>query len=423
MDQALALTALIFIVTYGLIATDRIDKTIAALLGGTAVVVVGIIDQEEAFGAIDLNVIFLLAGMMTLAAILRRTGFFQWLAIRSAKLAGGQPYRLLIVMSIVAAVLSAFLDNVTTVVLLAPVTLYLARVLRVSPVPFLVSQILASNIGGTATLIGDPPNILIGSAAGLGFLEFLVNMGPIALAILIVFILATRVLFARDMEVHDDVREAVLALDEREVLTDARLLRISLIVIGATIVGFLVATPLGLEAGTIALLGAAVLLLLSGLDVESVLREVEWPTLFFFVGLFMLVEAVVHVGIIDSLADALLDLTGGDPTVTTIGLLWLSGVASAIIDNIPYTATMIPVVQRMGAAGLPLEPLWWSLALGACLGGNATIVGASANVVVANMAGRAGHPIGFRAFLRYGLVVAVVSLVMSSVYLYGRYLV
>jgi len=422
-DQALALTALIFIVTYGLIATDRIDKTIAALLGGTAVVVVGIIDQEEAFGAIDLNVIFLLAGMMTLAAILRRTGFFQWLAIRSAKLAGGQPYRLLIVMSIVAAVLSAFLDNVTTVVLLAPVTLYLARVLRVSPVPFLVSQILASNIGGTATLIGDPPNILIGSAAGLGFLEFLVNMGPIALAILIVFILATRVLFARDMEVHDDVREAVLALDEREVLTDARLLRISLIVIGATIVGFLVATPLGLEAGTIALLGAAVLLLLSGLDVESVLREVEWPTLFFFVGLFMLVEAVVHVGIIDSLADALLDLTGGDPTVTTIGLLWLSGVASAIIDNIPYTATMIPVVQRMGAAGLPLEPLWWSLALGACLGGNATIVGASANVVVANMAGRAGHPIGFRAFLRYGLVVAVVSLVMSSVYLYGRYLI
>ena len=423
MDQALALTAVIFVVTYGLIATERIDKTIAALLGGTAVVVVGIVDQEEAFGAIDLNVIFLLAGMMTLAAILRRTGFFQWLAIRSAKIAGGDPYRLLIVMSILVAILSAFLDNVTTVVLLAPVTLYIARVLRVSPVPFLISQILASNIGGTATLIGDPPNILIGSAAGLGFLEFMLNMGPIALAILVVFILATRVLFARDMEVHDDVREAVLALDESEVLTDAHLLRISLAVIGATIIGFLVAAPLGLEAGTIALLGAAVLLLLSRLDVESVLREVEWPTLFFFVGLFMLVEAVVHVGIIDELAAVLLDLTGGDPTVTTIGLLWLSGVASGIIDNIPYTATMIPVVKQMGAAGLPLEPLWWSLALGACLGGNATIVGASANVVVANMSGRAGHPIAFAAFLRYGLVVAIASLVMSSVYLYGRYLV
>ena len=421
-DQAVALTAIIFIVTYAVIATERIDKTIAALLGGTAVVVVGIVDQEEAFGAIDLNVIFLLAGMMTMATILRRTGFFQWLAIRSAKVAGAEPYRLLIVLCVVCAGLSAVLDNVTTVVLLAPVTLYLARVLRVSPVPFLISQILASNIGGAATLIGDPPNILIGSAAGLGFLEFLLNMGPIAFAILVVFIISTRFLFGRDMSVHDDVKEAILALDEREVLTDVRLLRISLIVISATIVGFLFATPLGLEAGTIALLGAAVLLLLSGLEVEPVLSEVEWPTLFFFVGLFMLVEAVVHVGIIDALATALLDLTGGDPTVTTIGLLWLSGIASAIIDNIPYTATMIPVVQQMGAAGIPIEPLWWSLALGACLGGNATIVGASANVVVANMAGRAGHPIGFIAFARYGVLVAVVSLVMSSVYLYGRYL-
>ncbi len=423
MDPAVALTALIFVATYALIATERIDKTVAALLGGTAVVVVGIIDQQEAFGAIDLNVIFLLAGMMVMASILRRTGFFQWLAIRSVKIAGGEPFRLLIVLSVVCAGLSAFLDNVTTVVLIAPVTLYIATVLRVSPVPFLISEILASNIGGAATLIGDPPNILIGSAAELGFLDFLANMAPIVLVILVVFLLMTRFLFGRDLEVHADVRDAVLALDEREVLTDTPLLRLSLAVIGGTIVGFLLATPLGLEAGTIALLGAAVLLLLSRLEVEPILREVEWPTLFFFVGLFMLVEAVVRVGIIDSIATALLDLTGGDATVTTIGLLWLSGIASAIIDNIPYTATMIPVVQQMGVAGLPLEPLWWSLALGACLGGNATIVGASANVVVANMAGRAGHGISFFHFLRYGLLVAAVSLVMSSIYLYGRYLV
>jgi Na+/H+ antiporter NhaD/arsenite permease-like protein len=237
-----------------------------------------------------------------------------------------------------------------------------------------------------------------------------------------VFLVMTRFMFGRDLEIHADVRDAVLALDEREVLTDIKLLRISLGVIAATLGGFLVATPLGLEPGSIALLAAAVLLLLSRLEVEEVLRELEWPTLFFFVGLFMLVEAVVHVGIIDALASALFDLTGGDPTVTSLGLIWLSGIASGVVDNIPYTATMIPLVQQLAAAGLPIEPLWWSLALGACLGGNATIVGASANVVVANMAARAGHPITFRAFLKYGLVVSVVSLVISSGYVYLRYL-
>ena len=422
MDFEVIVATVIFVATYGLIATDRMDKTIAALLGGTTVVVLGIIHQEEAFAAIDLNVIFLLAGMMILAAILRRTGFFQWLAILSVKVAGGDPFRLLIVLSVVCAVLSAFLDNVTTVVLLAPVTLYISTVLRVSPLPFLMSEILASNIGGTATLIGDPPNILIGSASGLGFLEFLLNLGPIALAILIVFLVMTRFMFGRDLEIHEEVRDAVLALDEREVLSRPGLLRLSLLVIGATLVGFLLATPLGLEPGSIALLGAAVLLLISRLEVEEVLREIEWPTLFFFVGLFMLVEAVVEVGIIDALAAGLIDLTGGDATVTTVGLLWLSGILSGIVDNIPYTATMIPVVNQLGQSGLPIEPLWWSLALGACLGGNATIVGASANVVVANMAGRAGHPISFRAFLPYGILVSAVSLVVSSVYLYLRYL-
>ena len=416
------IAGVVFLVTYGLIATDRFDKTVLALLGGVAMIVLRVIDQETAFHAIDFNVIFLLAGMMILAAILRRTGFFQWIAIRSVKVADGDPFRLLVVLSVVAAVLSAFLDNVTTVVLIAPVTLYIATVLRVSPFPFLVSEILASNIGGTATLIGDPPNILIGSASGLTFGAFLAVMGPVTLLIFVAFVATLRLFFGKALEVHAEIREAVLALDEREVLTDPGLLRLSGVVIGGTILAFLLHGPLGYEPATIALLGAAVLMLVSRAEPEAVLREVEWPTLFFFVGLFMLVEGIVEVGIIDSMAHGLFQLTAGDEAITSIGLLWLSGVASAIIDNIPYTATMIPVVQGLGAEGLPIEPLWWALALGACLGGNATIIGASANVVVVNLAGRAGHPITFRAFLPYGVVVAVESLIISSVYLWLRFL-
>jgi len=417
-----ALAGVIFLVTYALIATDRVDKTVAALLGGSLVVILGIIDQEEAFAAIDLNVIFLLAGMMILAGILRRTGFFQWVAIRSVKWAKGEPYRLLLILSVVTALLSAFLDNVTTVVLLAPVTLYIANVLRVSPLPFLISEILASNVGGAATLIGDPPNILIGSAADLGFDDFLFHMAPAAVLVFVAFVAMTYWFFGRDLYVDPATRDSVLALDEREVLTDPGLLRLSLGVIGVTVIGFLLAKPLGLEPGAIALLGAAALMLLARSDVEEVLREVEWATLFFFVGLFMLVEAVVHVGIVGAVADGLIGATAGDATVTTLGLVWLSGIASAIIDNIPYTAAMIPVVQDLGAAGIPIEPLWWALALGACFGGNATIVGASANVVVANLAGRADHPITFRAFLRYGIPVTFVSLVISTGYVFVRYL-
>lgn len=412
----------VFVVTYVVIASDRIDKTVAALLGGLAMVLLRVIDQEEAFEAIDFNVIFLLAGMMVLAGILRKTGFFQWLAIRSIKISGGEPFRLLIVLSVITAVLSSLLDNVTTVVLVAPVTLSIASILGVSPIPFLVSEILASNIGGTATLIGDPPNILIGSASGLDFIAFLANMGPIALIVFVVFLVTLRVLFGGALSVQPDARDAALSLDEREVIANPTLLRRSIIVIGATLVGFLAHGPLGYEPATVALIGAAVLMLIARMDPATVFREVEWPTLFFFVGLFMLVEGVVHVGIVDSLAEGLFELTAGNQAVTTIGLLWLSGAASGLVDNIPYTATMIPVVQSLGSAGLAIEPLWWALALGACLGGNATIIGASANVVVANVAGRAGHPITFRAFLPYGLLVVGESLVISTAYIWVRYL-
>ncbi len=416
------IAACIFLVAYALIATERIDRTLAALLGGLLVIVFGVIDQHEAFAAIDFNVIFLLAGMMVLAGALGKTGLFEWLAIRSVKLSRGEPLRLLVILAFVTAVLSAFLDNVTTVVLVVPVTLSMANRLRISPYPFLVSQILASNIGGTATLIGDPPNILIGSAAGLDFGSFIVNLGPVVVLVFVAFVVTMRLMLGSSLGVEHEDRKAVLALNEREAIRDRGLLIRGLVVLSFTILGFLVHKPLGLEAATVALLGATALLIVGGLDPHEAFRDVEWSTLFFFVGLFMLVEAIVHVGIVGAVADALATAAGGNAGLATIALLWFSALASAVVDNIPYTATAVPVVQRLAESGLPAGPLWWALALGACLGGNLTIVGASANVVVANMAARAGHPIRFLEFLRYGAIVVVESLVISSVYLWVRYL-
>ncbi len=420
MDAWLAGT--VFLVTYAVIATDRVDRTLAALLGGLAMIVLRVVGQERAFEAVDFNVIFLLAGMMILGSILGRTGFFQWTAIRAVKLGNGEPTRILVILSVVTAILSAVLPNVTTVVLLAPVTLYVANALRVSPVPFLASEILAANIGGTATLIGDPPNLLIGSAAGYDFVAFLVNLAPAVLLIFVAFLATVRLLFRGQLTVHADVRAAVLALDENEVIPDRRALRVSLAVIGATLVGFLLQHPLGYQAATVALLGATALMILGRLDPETVMREVDWATLLFFVGLFMLVGGIVQAGIVEAMGRGLYDVVGGNQSAATLGILWLSGLVSGIVDNIPYTATMIPIVRQLEAAGLAGEPLWWALALGACLGGNATIIGAGANVVVANLAARAGHPIPFRTFLAWGMLVVFESLAISSVYVWLRYL-
>ena len=412
----------VFIVAYALIATERLDRTIVALLAGMAVVGLGIVDQHDAFAAIDLNVIFLLVGMMVLATILATTGFFEWLAIEAVRISRGEPLRLLVTMSIMTAVLAAFLDNVTTVVLTTPITLSVARRLGISPMPYLISQILSSNIGGTATLIGDPPNILIGSAAGLDFGAFLVNLAPIVVVIFVAFVGLMIVAFRGAMHVPDARREAALEQEAADAITDRPLLIRSLVVLGVTIVGFLAHSALGIEAATVALLGAAALLLVGRVDPHAALREVEWSTIFFFVGLFVLVEGVVQVGIVEGIADRLVEASGGDATVASIGLLWFSAIASAVIDNIPYTASAIPVVERLIESGLPAEPLWWSLALGACLGGNLTIVGASANVVVANLAARDGQPISFWVFLRYGAVVVAMSLVVSTAYVWLRYL-
>jgi len=416
------IAAIVFVVAYVLIAVEPFDRTIIALLGGLTVIVLGVIDQHEAFAAIDLNVIFLLAGMMVIAGILARTGLFDWLAVRSLRLADGKPMRLLLILATVTAVLSAFLDNVTTVVLIVPVTITIARRLDVSPVPYLIAQVLASNIGGTATLIGDPPNILIGSAAGLDFTAFLVNLAPVIVLIYAAFVVIAYFLWGRQLEAPSERRQKALEATEGATITDRPLLVKGLLVSAFVLVGFLVHQALGLEAATIALLGATLLMLVGRIDAHDALREVEWRTLFFFVGLFILVEAVVHVGIIGGIADWLAVQTAGNETVAAIALIWFSAGASAIIDNIPYTAAAIPVVERLIESGLPGEALWWSLALGACLGGNLTLVGAAANVVVANQAAQAGHRIGFFEFMRYGVVVTLASLLIATAYIWLIYL-
>jgi Na+/H+ antiporter NhaD/arsenite permease-like protein len=417
------IAAAIFVVTYALIVVERWDRTLVALAGGLLVVALGVIDQQEAFAAIDLNVIFLLAGMMVIAAVLARTGFFELIAIRSVRLSHGHPVRLLLILAAVTALLSAFLDNVTTVLLMTPVILSVARRLDVSPLPYLLASVFASNIGGTATLIGDPPNILIGSASGLGFDAFLLNLTPVVLLIFAAFAGIMWLSFRHSLAVPDERREMVLEHAEGTAIKDRPLLIRSLAVAVVTVAGFLVHGPLGLEPATIALLGAVALMVVAPLGPAEALKEVEWSTLFFFVGLFVLVESIVATGIVGGLADALAEATAGDAAVAAIALLWFSALASAIVDNIPYTATAIPVVERLAETGMRAEPMWWSLALGACLGGNLTIVGASANVVVANLADRAGHRIRFVEFLRYGAAVVLASLVISTGYVWIRYLV
>lgn len=411
----------IFLVTYALIVTERCHRTVSALLGGMAMILLGLLDQEEAFGAVDWNVILLLVGMMALANILRETGLFQWVAVKAVRLGKGSPFRILVILSFVTAFASALLDNVTVVVLVAPVTFFVAASLGASPVPFLISEILASNIGGMATLIGDPPNILIGSAAGYDFVTFAWNMAPIALLILLAFLCLSWFLFRRDLRSRPARRLDIEALEAEVLITDRKLLRKGLIVMGLVLAGFLFQGLLGVEPATLALSGAALLMLWARIDPAQVLRDVEWSTLLFFLGLFITVEAVGRVGLIDAVAQGALRLTGGNLTLTSVLLLWLSGLASAIVDNIPYTTALIPVVESLGEA-MRIDPLWWALALGACLGGNATLVGASANVVVASLATRSGHPISFARFLRYGLVTAFLSLLLATLYLWLRYL-
>ncbi|MCO6453658.1 MAG: ArsB/NhaD family transporter [Caldilineales bacterium] len=423
MSLDLFIAVLIFLITYIAIVSEKVHRTVAALIGAMMMIIfIPGFTQEVAFDAIDLNVIFLLMGMMVIAHILSETGVFQWLAVRAVLLGKGNPVRILQLLAIITAVTSAALDNVTVVVLIAPITLFVASSLGISAIPFLIAEVLASNIGGTATLIGDPPNILIGSAAGIGFTPFLLNAGPFILVALIVFVLLIPLVFGRSLRANRSSESIQIALEEQGLIDEPILLRKSLIVLSLVFLGFLFHSALEVETATVALLGAAILLLWTRRNPHDALQTVEWPTLVFFIGLFILVEGLVYVGAISAAANWLLDITGGDLAVTSYAILWASALLSGIIDNIPYTATMIPLIQNLGDSGMNTWPLWWALVFGADLGGNLTVIGASANVVVASMAERSGHPISFGRFLIYGVIVTFVMMVMATIYLGLRYL-
>jgi Na+/H+ antiporter NhaD/arsenite permease-like protein len=412
------LAGAIFLITYALIVSERVHRTIAALLGGFVMILLHVVTQEQAFHSIDFNVIFLLAGMMIIAHILSETGLFQWIAIQAVKLGRRDPFRIMIFLCLVTAIASAALDNVTVVVLLAPVTLFVASNLHISPIPFLIAEVLSSNIGGASTLIGDPPNILIGSAANIDFITFAANMTPPLLVVLALFIPLSYFVFRQELTPLEEGRPRVSGLETGEIITDQTLLVKSLSVIGLVLIGFTMHSILHLEPATIAMAGATILMLISRKDPHHVLQHVEWTTLFFFVGLFITVEALVLTGIIKSIADGVLAFTGGNLPLTTMIVLWLSAFASGIVDNIPYTATMIPLIKELGNVGMNTEPMWWALALGADLGGNFTLVGASANVVVASLAERSGYRISFMRFLKYSFVITLMSILVSMLYLW-----
>jgi len=433
LDPLWVATALL-VIAYVAIIVDRINRALVVGIGACLVIVSGVLSQEEAIRGVDWNTIMLLAGMMLIVGIAGRTGLFEYVAIRAVKLVRARPAAMLALLATMTALFSSLLDNVTTVLLVAPVTLAITRQLEVDPWPYLFAEVLASNVGGTATLVGDPPNIMIGSAAGLTFNDFLFNVGPAVLLIVVVHGVVGHLAWGRRLHASDEARARVLAMDERESITNPRLLRHVLMVLGAVVTAFVTARYTRLEVGTIAMFGAAVLLLLDVHDrtaeeqthqVHSSFGEVEWITLFFFIGLFVMVEGVSKTGLLTILGTRLLAATGGDPTVTVLAVLWASALLSAFLDNIPFVATMIPLVKGLapafgGAAGL--HPVWWALALGACLGGNGTLIGASANLTVAGLAERAGVPFRFGRFTLRALPLTLLSVGIAHLYLWVRYL-
>ena len=416
------ISIVIFLLVMVAIVSEKVHRAAASLAGAVILLVTQVLTVDSAIEHVDVNTIGVLVGMMLFVAVVKNSGLFEYIAIKSAKLTHGKPWAIMAVFAIITAVLSAFLDNVTTVLLVGPMTLAITSILKVNPVPFLLTQILASNMGGTATLIGDPPNIMIGSEAGLGFADFILNTAPIVVIIMAVSLLCFYLMFGRKLKVSNDAMQAVMELDENRAIKDKSLLIKSVVMIGLVVIGFMFHSSLGMESCTIALLAAVIMMIVGKQDIEDVIMGVEWSTILFFIGLFVVVGGMEETGVIDQLATLLIGMTGGNMVLTMLIILWVSAIVSSFLDNIPFVATLIPMILAIQAeSGMDVTPLWWALSLGACLGGNGTLIGASANVVLSGISNKNGYPITFMSYLKVGFPMMILSVAISMVYLLLRF--
>lgn len=411
----------VFLIVILLIITERVHRTAAAMAGAMVLILTGVMSADKALSYIDFNTIGVLVGMMIFVAIVRQSGMFEYIAVRAAKAVHGDPWKIMVAFTLITAVLSAILDNVTTVLLVGPMSIAIARMLKIDPVPFLMGQILASNVGGTATLIGDPPNIMIGSAAHLSFMDFLDNTGFAVLFILAVLILLMKIVYEKKIELGTVDTGAVEKLDPSKSITNRALMKKGIIVLICVIVGFMFHDKLGIESSVIALTAAAVMLIIGREDVNEAIQDVEWTTILFFMSLFVVVGGLTETGIIKELASKIIDATNGHPMITMLVLLWASALLSSILDNIPFVATLIPLILAMQADGIDVTSFWWAISLGACLGGNGTMIGASANVVLSDISTKHGYPITFKSYLKVGMPFMLLSIVISTVFLVVKF--
>lgn len=411
----------VFLIVILLIISERVHRTAAAMAGAVVLILTGVMSADKALSYIDFNTIGVLVGMMIFVAIVRRSGMFEYIAVRAAKAVHGDPWKIMVAFTLITAMLSAILDNVTTVLLVGPMSIAIARMLKIDPVPFLMGQILASNVGGTATLIGDPPNIMIGSAAHLSFMDFLENTGFAVLFILVVLILLMKIVYEKKIELGTVDTGAIEKLDPSKSITNRALMKKGIIVLICVIVGFMFHDKLGIESSVIALTAAAVMLIIGREDVNEAIQDVEWTTILFFMSLFVVVGGLTETGIIKELASKIIDATNGHPMVTMLVLLWASALLSSILDNIPFVATLIPLILAMQADGIDVTSFWWAISLGACLGGNGTMIGASANVVLSDISTKHGYPITFKSYLKVGMPFMLLSIVIATVFLVVKF--